>query len=230
MKNGKKILAIIPARGGSKRVLNKNSRKLGKYPLIGWTLRDLAKSKYIDHAYVSTDSKDLQKIAEEYKIDSHPLRPEHLATDTASSADVVLDIIHNQKPGYDLIILLQPTSPFRNIEDVDKAIDFFFEKSATSVTSVCETESHPSWSSALPENKSMDEMIKNIQGKRSQELQTFYRLNGAIYIVDVKTFSEQKRFFASSNAFAYIMSRIKSIDIDTEEDLEFAQCLTEKFE
>lgn len=225
MINGLKILAIIPARAGSKRVINKNIRDLGGIPLIGWTLKDLNKSKYIDHSYVSTDSSEIQKVSESYKIDSHPLRPSEFASDTASSVDVVMDVIDHKKTGFDIIVLLQPTSPFRKIEDVDKAIEFFISKKAKSVTSVCETESHPSWSAKLPENHSMQEMIKNIQSKRSQDLEAFYRLNGAIYITTVNDFRQNKSFFAPEDAYAYVMKRIDSIDIDTEEDLLMAQGL-----
>lgn len=225
MLKGKKVLAIIPARAGSKRVVNKNIRDLGGIPLIGWTLKDLYKSKYIDHAYVSTDSPLIQEVARNYNVDCDPLRPDEFATDNASSADVVLDIINNVKTDFDIILLLQPTSPFRTIEDIDKALEYFIEKSANSVTSVCETECHPSWTSSLPDDHSMEMLIKNIQRKRSQDLNVSYRLNGAIYIISVKAFREAKAFFADSLAFAYIMSRKDSIDIDTEEDLLFAKCL-----
>lgn len=225
MINGKKILAIIPARAGSKRVVNKNVRELGGIPLIGWTLKDLKRSKYIDQSYVSTDSPLIQEVARKYSIDCDPLRPAELATDTASSADVVLDIIDNVKTDFDIILLLQPTSPFRSIEDIDRALEFFIEKSANSVTSVCETECHPSWTISLPDDHSMEDLIKNIQTKRSQDLDVYYRLNGAIYIISVKAFRAAKAFFADSMAFAYIMSRKDSIDIDTEEDLLFAKCL-----
>jgi CMP-N,N'-diacetyllegionaminic acid synthase len=225
MINGKKILAIIPARAGSKRVVNKNIRDLGGIPLIGWTLKDLYKSKYIDHAYVTTDSSEIQKIAKNYNVDCEPLRPSDLASDTANSVDVVLDVINHRKPGFDIIVLLQPTSPLRKIDDVDMALEFFMEKSACSVTSVCEVESHPSWSACLPDDRSMNEMIKKMQSKRSQDLETYHKLNGAIYIISVEEFKKAKSFFAQDKAFAYFMNRKDSIDIDTEEDLVFANCL-----
>src|SRR5690606_26687216 len=122
MINGKKVLAIIPARAGSKRIPNKNLRELCGTPLIGWTLKDLHKSKYIDHSYVSTDSLEIQKVASRYGIDADPLRSEDLASDTSSSIDVVLDIINERKKGYDIVVLLQPTSPLRRIEDIDAAL------------------------------------------------------------------------------------------------------------
>ncbi len=225
MINGKKILAIIPARAGSKRVVNKNIRDLAGTPLIGWTLKDLYKSKYIDHSFVTTDSSEVQKVANMYNIDCEPLRPTELASDTANSVDVVLDVINHRKKGFDIIVLLQPTSPLRQIDDIDKALELYMEKSANSVTSVCEVESHPSWSACLPDDRSMNEMIKKIKSKRSQDLETYHKLNGAIYIISVEDFKKEKSFFASSNAFAYVMSRKDSIDIDTEEDLSIANCI-----
>lgn len=225
MLNGKKILAIIPARAGSKRVINKNIRDLCGLPLIGWTLKDLHSSKYIDHAYVSTDSLEIQKVAENFSIDCNPLRPLELASDVATSFDVVLDIINNKKPDFDIIILLQPTSPLRTLKDIDASLELFASLDANSVTSVCETESHPSWCASLPADRNMKEMIKNLLVKRSQDLETNYKLNGAIYIITVEAFRRCRSFFADDKAFAYIMSRKNSIDIDTEDDLLIAECL-----
>jgi CMP-N,N'-diacetyllegionaminic acid synthase len=225
MINGKKILAIIPARAGSKRVLNKNTRELCGHPLIGWTLKDLKSSKYIDHCYVSTDSLDIQKIAKAYSVDCDPLRSSELSQDDTTTFDVVQDIIETKKKDFDILVLLQPTSPLRSLEDIDKSLEFFCEKNANSVTSVCEAESHPSWSSPLPEDKAMDELIKKLLLKRSQDLETYYKLNGAIYIISIDKFREAKAFFAKERAFAYLMKRTHSIDIDTEEDLLIAECL-----
>lgn len=225
MLDGRKVLGIIPARAGSKRVLNKNVRDLNGKPLIVWTLQDLHKSKYIDHAYVSTDSSEIQKIAQDLGVDSDPLRPKDLATDSSSSFDVVLDVVTNKKPGYDIIILLQPTSPFRRIEDIDSSLEYYLQKNALSVTSVCSTETHSTWCSALPDDKSMNDMVKGIESKRSQDLEVEYKINGAIYIISIEAFKNSKSFFADTDAYAYVMSRKDSIDIDTEEDLLFAECL-----
>lgn len=225
MLNGKKVLAIVPARAGSKRVINKNFRNIAGLPLIAWTLKDLKSSKYIDHIYVSTDSTEIQRISKDFGVECEPLRPSELATDHTSSFEVVLDIVNNIKPGFDIILLLQPTSPLRSLENIDQALELFAAKGAHSVTSVCETESHPSWCSPLPSDFSIGEMVKNLQVKRSQDLETYYRLNGAIYIISAEEFQSARSFFAEKNAFAYRMSRIDSLDIDTEEDLFLAECI-----
>lgn len=228
MINGRKILAIIPARSGSKRVVNKNIRDLGGQPLITWTLKALSQSRYVDQFFVSTDSKDIQSIAREHGFDCEPLRPAELASDTANSVDVVLDIIKNVKPGFDIIVLLQPTSPFRTTMDLDSALEFFIEKSADSVTSVCESDIHPSWMSPLPADQSMTGMVKTIQKGRSQDLEKYYCLNGAIYIINSKAFISAGSFFAANHCYAYVMDRKNSVDIDTEEDLVLANCLLTK--
>lgn len=225
MIDGKKILAIVPARSGSKRVKNKNIRDVEGLPLIGWTLKDLKKSKYIDHSYVSTDSVDIQNVAQAFGIDSEPLRTDEFSTDTASSIDVVLDIILNLKKDYDIVILLQPTSPLRKIQSIDEAIEFYLEKKARSVISVCETECHPSWTTALDGDKNLNDLIRNIQTKRSQDLETHYRLNGAIYISSVENLKVSKSFFSPDKSYAYIMSKMDSVDIDTEDDLMLAKML-----
>src|SRR5690554_143046 len=122
MIDGKKVIAIIPARAGSKQVINKNIRVISGIPLIGWTLKDLDKSKYIDLSFVSTDSSEIQTIAKGFGVDAEPLRPKGLASDLSKSIDVVLDVINVQKKGFDIVVLLQPTSPLRTIEDIDKAL------------------------------------------------------------------------------------------------------------
>lgn len=224
MINDKKVLAIIPARAGSKRVKDKNIRELGGKPLITWTIEAAKASQYIDHTFVSTDSEIIQSIAKEYGVDAEPLRPAELATDTASSVDVVLDVL-NRKSDFDLIVLLQPTSPLRNHRHIDEAIELFVNKNANSVTSVCEAEVHPSWCAPVGEDLLIEQLVKNVQVKRSQDLETNYRLNGAIYIVDSETLSKDNSFFAKENAYAYKMARIDSVDIDTEEDFKLAFCL-----
>lgn len=225
MINGKKVLAIIPARAGSKRVKNKNLKILGNIPLIGWTLKDLNCSKYIDRAFVSTDSIEIQKIASQYGVDCDPLRAPNLSSDTATSVDVVLDIIDNVKPGYDIIVLLQPTSPLRKLVDIDSAIELFIEKNASSVISVCPAETHPTWTSPLYEDISMKYFYERIQLKRSQDLELYYRLNGAIYIIDFNQVKMHKSFFTPENSYAYKMNKNESIDIDVEDDFFLAEAL-----
>ena len=223
MINNKKILAIIPARAGSKRIKDKNFLDLGGKPLITWTIEAAKKSKYIDHIYVSTDSEKIQTISKEYNVDAEPLRRAQLSGDHATSTDVILDIIQNTKTGYDLIVLLQPTSPLREASDIDGAIDLYFEKNAKSVVSVCEADCHPSWVSPIASDLKMDRMVDNLQVKRSQDLETHYMLNGAVYVMDHMEFLKEESFYLKEGTYSYIMSKGNSIDIDSVDDLKFAQ-------
>ena len=228
MIDGKRVLAIIPARAGSKRVKNKNIRKLGGVPLIGWTLKDLYKSKYIDLAYVSTDSLEIQKVATNFGIESFPLRSPDLATDHSSSSDVITDILLNRKIGYDIIVLLQPTSPFRTVEHIDLALEQFINSSASSVISVCKTEVPQDWVVNFGEDLSMNDFVSKIQLKRSQDHKDSYQLNGAIYITYVSNFLKFKSFYQEDKTIAFIMKRLDSLDIDTEEDMFLAEALIDK--
>lgn len=224
MINNLRVLAIIPARAGSKRVKNKNIRELGGKPLITWSIEAAKESKYIDHIYVSTDSEKIQEFASKNNVDSKPLRSVELASDTASSVDVVVEAI-NLKSGYDLIVLLQPTSPLRKANHIDEALELYCKKKANSVISVCESEAHPSWCAPIGENLSLEKLVKNVQAKRSQDLEKTYRLNGAIYIKDIESFKSDRSLLAMENSFAYIMSKSSSVDIDTEEDFRLADIL-----
>lgn len=225
MINGKKVLAIIPARAGSKRVKDKNIRDLGGKPLIAWTIDAAKDSKYIDHIYVSTDSLKIQNIASEWGVDANPLREECLSGDHATSTDVVLDIIINKKTGFDLIVLLQPTSPLRETSDIDGALELYFEKNAKSVVSVCETEAPLSWCVELDETLKLDELVKNLEQKRSQDIKKSYQLNGAVYVSSVASFIDSETFYYSEGSVAFVMRRHRSVDVDREKDLLIAQAI-----
>lgn len=225
MIDGKRVLAIVPARAGSKRVLNKNTKIICHKPLISWTFESIKEAKYIDSVFVSTDSQEVQKISEDYGFPKRSLRPNNLANDYATTVDVVIHTLGQVHEEYDILILLQPTSPLRTSADIERALELYVEKKSRSVVSVCELEGHPSWSSSLDKDMSLDKLRQNLSIKRSQDLEKYYRLNGAIYIVDVKSFLAEKTFFTNSDSYAYIMPKINSIDIDTEEDFFMADSL-----
>ncbi|WP_151901323.1 cytidylyltransferase domain-containing protein [Sulfurimonas hydrogeniphila] len=224
----KTFLAIIPARGGSKRLPRKNVLDLAGKPLISWSIEAAKQSKYIDEVVVSSDDDEVLNIAKEQNA-SIMKRPVRLATDTATTFEVVEHLIKNFEKQYTYIILLQPTSPLRKSEDIDKAIEFLHTKNADAVISVCEMEHSPLWSNTLPKDKSMATFLhKEILNKRSQDLETYYRLNGSIYIIKVAKLLEKKSFFLKDNIYAYVMDQKKSIDIDTKLDLEIANYLLSK--
>jgi len=227
MYKDRKFLAIIPARGGSKRLPNKNILDLNGEPLIGWSIKAGKNSKYIDKVVVSSDSDKILDIAKRYKVDTLK-RPDNLATDTATTIDVLKHVLDNYKE-YDYLILLQPTSPLRNEKHIDEAIELLEQKNANAVVSVCEMEHSPLWSNTLDSSLSMGDFLKEeVLNKRSQDLDKFYRLNGAIYICKTDKLLEEESFFLKENIFAYIMDRKHSIDIDEEIDFKLAEVLIKR--
>jgi CMP-N-acetylneuraminic acid synthetase len=228
MLKGKTFLAIIPARGGSKRLPRKNILNLGGKPLIGWSIEAALGSRYIDKIVVTSDDDNILKIAEQYHVKIIK-RPPKLASDTALTYDVVKHTIETIQKKYDYIVLLQPTSPLRNNLHIDDAIESLFNKNADAIVSVTETDHSPLWSNILPENGSMENFLRrDILQKRSQELEKYYRINGAIYIVDTNILLKDKTIFPKKNIYAYIMDRFTSIDIDEKIDFEIASFLVSK--
>ncbi len=221
----KSFLGIVPARGGSKRLPNKNLLDLVGKPLIAWTLEAALKSRFLDYIIVSSDKDEILKVARGYDVETVK-RPKELATDDAHTVDVVKHVLESMEKEYDYIVLLQPTSPLRTEKHIDEAIEFLMSKNADAVISVCETEYPPLWCNTLPEDLSMENFIrKEIIGTRSQDLPKYYRLNGAIYICKSSEFLKQGTFFLNKNIYAYIMDKKNSIDVDEEIDFLLAETL-----
>lgn len=228
MYKGKTILALIPARGGSKGVPRKNIKLLLDKPLIAYTIEAALQVGFVDKVIVSTDDLEIAQISREYGAEVPFLRPYELATDEAKSIDVILhamDWMEKEHGAFNLILLLQPTSPFRNREDIKAALDIFFKKNAKAVVSVCEAEHSPLWMNTLNDDLNMKDFIrKDILNKNRQELGKYYRINGAIYIAEWDYLKQNKTFFGDKT-YAYIMPKERSIDIDTEMDFKFAEFL-----
>ena len=222
MHQNKTFLAIIPARGGSKRLPNKNILILKDKPLIAWSIDAGLDSKYVDKVLVSSDSENILDISHKYKAETIK-RPEYLANDTATTIDAIFHTLDNVER-YDYIILLQATSPLRNSHHIDEAIELLESKNADAIVSVCEMEHSPLWSNTLDKNLSMKGFLKDeLLNIRSQDLDTYYRLNGAIYICKVDRLIEEKTFFIKDNIYAYVMDKKNSIDIDEEIDFKMAE-------
>lgn len=227
MYRDKTFLAIVPARGGSKRLPKKNVLKLDGKPLISYSIEAGIESKYIDKLVVTSDSTEILDISR-FCGATTIKRPDELASDTASSFDAIEHAILNCDK-YDYIILLQPTSPLRRTRHIDEAIELLLSKKGDAVISVCETDHNPLWSNTLDDSLSMQNFLQDeVLNKRSQDLETHYRLNGAIYICQVNKLLEQKSFFLNKNIYAYKMDRESSIDIDTELDYKIAELLMKK--
>ncbi len=220
MKN--KFLAIIPARGGSKRLPRKNVLDLCGKPLIAYSIEAALNSKYIDKVVVSSDDEEILQISKKFGAETIK-RPDYLASDTSTTFDAIKHTIDSLEK-YEYIVLLQPTSPLRNSKHINESIEFFESKKADAVISVCEMEHSPLWSNTLDDTLSMNDFLKDeVLNKRSQDLEKYYRLNGAIYICKTELLLKEKSFFLKENIFAYIMDRRSSVDIDEEIDFKMAE-------
>jgi len=219
------FLAVIPARGGSKRLPRKNLLECGGKPLVAWSIEAARESRYIDITLLSSDDKEILAVGEQYGIETLE-RPHSLADDTSSTFDAVAHAIVQCSKEYEYIVLLQPTSPLRTATHIDAAIEQLHRSGADAIVSVCEMEHSPLWSNTLPDDGSMENFLdESVRHSRSQDLPTYYRLNGAIYICKITRLLEEKSFMIRKNIVAYIMDRRSSVDIDEALDFEFAGLL-----
>lgn len=223
-----RVTALIPARGGSKRLPRKNIKLLVDKPLIAWSIEVAKACKYVDRVIVSTDDEEIKRISEQYGAEVPFLRPEYLSNDHASSFDVIkhaIDFLTLSRSN-ELIVLLQPTSPLRLASEIDAALEFFVQKNAKGVVSISETEHSPMWSNTLPEDGCMSDFIRpEVQGKRSQDLPTFFRLNGSIYIYETLSLLEQSKIFFNENVYGFQTSLETAVDIDTGLDFSIAETI-----
>ncbi|MCT6925666.1 acylneuraminate cytidylyltransferase family protein [Metasolibacillus sp.] len=214
-----KVLAVIPARGGSKGVARKNIRNLVGKPLIAWTIETARQSKYIDKIIVSSEDDEIIKVAKKYGAEVPFVRPAYLAEDTTTSIETILHAIE-QCPGFDYIVLLQPTSPLREPEDIDGCIKKAIEGKGFCV-SVCEVTESPYWMYTLSSANNMQHLIESPLIGRRQDLPKVYTLNGAVYVANIRDLKQTKSFI-NENTVAYQMPSERSCDIDTE--LDFIIC------
>jgi len=218
----KKFLAIIPARGGSKRLPHKNVLDLNGKPLIAYSIEAGLDSSYIDKVVVTSDDDEILTISKKYGAVTIN-RPNELASDIATTFDAIKHAVDNCEK-YDYIVLLQPTSPLRNEKHIDEAVELLESKKSNAVVSVCKMDHNPMWSNVLDHSLSMKGFLGDeILNKRGQDLDKYYRLNGAIYICETDKLLKEESFFLKDNIFAYKMNRESSIDIDEEIDFKMAK-------
>lgn len=225
MIHGKKVLAIIPARGGSKGLPGKNIKEINGKPLLFYTIDAAKKSLYIDHIFLSTDSVEIARIGEKYGLDVPFLRPASLATDGAATMDVIAHVIDSLNETYDIIVILQPTSPLRITADIDSGLSLLLAKNGNAVLSVVETDHPIEWTNVVPEDGCIDGFISaDIRLTPRQKLPKRYRLNGAISISRTEYILQHRNYFWEK-CYAYIMPKNRSVDIDDQLDFDFASFL-----
>lgn len=228
MIKGKEVLAIIPARGGSKGVHRKNIRNLNGKPLIAYAIEEAKKSKYIDRVIISTEDSEIAETGKRFGGEIPCIRPVELAQDDTASIDCILHMLkwlkkqENYFPDY--VCLLQCTSPLRTFEDIDRSINRMIETKSDGVVSVCEAEVNPYWTNIFNGNR-LEYFLK--EGKsitRRQELPEIYRTNGAVYVAKTEKLIKEKTF-ELDDITGYVMSGENSIDIDNELDFKIAELL-----
>ena len=225
MYEGKQVIGIIPARGGSKGIPRKNIVDLGGFPLIAWTILRAKASKYIDRLILSSDDHNIIRVAKKYGCEVPFKRPDELATDSASSVDVTLHALDelNFKDKDHYFILLQPTSPFRTVSTIDNAIRFTIGNDYPYVMSVSYLGKSPYHIYLEGESHLLEPLYKGkTTGTRRQDLPRALVSNGVIYVSRSSFFSKVKSFRPDKIHF-YKTPIHESIDIDTFDDLKKAQ-------
>lgn len=222
-----KNVAIIPARSGSKGLKDKNIKLLNGKPLLAYSIEAALQAGMFDQVMVSTDSAEYSKIAKVYGAQVPFLRSEKNSSDQASSWDMVREVLRfyrDKGMEFESFCLLQPTSPLRRAEDIKEAYRLYEEQKAISVVSVCEVEHSPLWCGHLDDEGGLNGFISEENTIQRQELKPFYRINGAIYIVNIREF-EKNSFLYRKGSYAYIMGQERSVDIDNIRDFEYAEFL-----
>lgn len=224
------MLAIIPARGGSKGLPGKNIKELNGKPLIAYAIEAALNSKYIDKVIVTTDSDEIADIAKRYGADVPFKRPDELSSDTASAIDVYLHatefVMNEQRGQLEKFMVLLPTAPMRTSKHIDDAVELFNDKNATTLISVKEAETPITWYM----NKNSDDRIVNAgfgvgnAVTNRQVNSKYYIPNGAIYILDYDLL-KSKRTYYCDNTVGFVMTAEDSVDIDTITEFKFAEML-----
>ena len=217
------ILGIIPARGGSKGIPRKNIAPLADKPMIAWTIEVALSSPSLSRVLVTTDDQQIRDLALALGSEAPFLRPAELANDDTPSIDVVLHVVEwlaaheNYRPDY--LMLLQPTSPLRTVDDIEGAIRLANDRRCDSVVSVAEAVTHPYWMKRIASDGTLENFIAiDTKFTRRQDLPPAFGLNGAIYLVRTNSLLAERTFYPG-NTLPYVMPRERSLDIDSQWDL-----------
>ena len=216
-----RVLAIIPARGGSKGVPRKNIRDLAGKPLIAWSIEEAKKSKYIDQLILSSEDSEIIEVAKKWGCDIPFVRPAELAQDDTPGMAPVMHAL-DMLPDFEVVVVLQATSPLRIVNDIDGCIEQCISRGANACVSVTEADQSPYWMYSVNVDGKMQPLIpiENAYMRR-QDLPKAYILNGAVYVADINWLREQKTFL-TEQTLGFVMPQDRSMDIDTEFDLELA--------
>lgn len=218
-----KILALIPARGGSKGIPRKNVKPIAGRPLIAWTIEAALRSTRLSGVVVTTDDEEIAAVAREFGAKTPFLRPAELARDDTPGIDPVLHALQ-ELPAFDAVVLLQPTSPLRCTADIDACIDLAERTGAPCVVSTAEVQTHPQLIFHVDEGGRMRPLSDTPPATRRQDMPAMYTPNGAVYFARSNWLARQRRFL-SPETLAYVMPAERSVDIDTPLDWTLAELL-----
>ena len=230
MYKNKKIIAIIPARGGSKGIPSKNIIDIYGKPLIQYSIECARESKYIDRTIISTDDLKIKEVSERCGGDVPFLRPSELAQDTSKTIDCLVHAVNWLKEHgeeYDYLVLLQNTVPLRKSWQVDEAIEKLFSGNERSLVSITEVEENPVLMRTLNEDGTVKNMLQLNSTMRRQDFPKFYRVDGAIYIQKLDEYFNLNTSL-NDGKLAYIMEEKYSVDIDTYLDIKKIEYYLEK--
>lgn len=222
----KRILGVIPAKGGSTRLPQKNILPLGGKPLLQWTSEAARACGLLDRLIVSTEDPDVVEVAKKLELDVPFLRPKQLAKDPAGVVQVTLhaiEMLREQGDEYDIVIIMLPTSPFRSAKDICDAYQLFRHKNADFLMSVSEF-SHTPYAAMTLNQGILSPIFPDLIGRKSQEMPEAYRPNGALHILNIPAFEREKSYFAQP-LVGYVMPLERSMDIDTKLDMIFAESM-----
>lgn len=219
MFDNKSVLAVVLARGGSKRLPNKNKKLLGDKPLITWTIEASLASKHLDAICVSTDDEDILNIVSKFQKVKAIRRKAHLANDESRSADATIDVLDRYKEKFNYIMLLQPTSPLRTSEDIDKSIELIIQQNNSSMVSISKMQGDDKFCFIKHgENYLME---KNLSYTPSTSVERLFP-NGAIYIIKTKKLISKKEFYTQDTQ-GFLMPISRSVDIDNLKEFQMAE-------
>lgn len=226
------IIAIITARGGSKRLPGKNIKPLAGKPLISWTIDAVKAAHSVDRVIVSTDDEKIAYVSRLWEAEVPFMRPAALSTDSAESIDVIKHAIKELKmKKCDYTLLLQPTSPLRTTEDIEKAIAVMRAHKADAVVSVTEIPkmAHEYFTQKIDHRGILSHAAHSLGEYTAKNFASRYMWNGAIYLNRVSSILENNTFRPEDKTFALKMPKNRSIDIDTEDDFKIAECFIRSY-
>ena len=223
MIGNKRVLAVVPARGGSKGIPGKNLKAMAGRSLLHRTIDQALAAHTIDDVVVTSDEAEILRHASEVAGVRTIERPRELAADDTAMWPVVVHALENSSP-CDVVVLLQPTSPLRLPTDIDSAVTMLVERKANSVMSVCEVSTSPYWMFTIGSGDKLQRILPKQPATTRQELPPCYEINGALYVVTTDWF-RQSQVFVDDETLAFVMPRERSVDIDTPEDFALAERL-----